>query len=137
MMIKWYLIVLILIVPATSLAQDTFSIVAVDTVTGEIGSAGASCVGPINGVGAYIISDVVEGVGAVHTQASWLSANQQIAHQQLLLGKSPQEIIDWMVAHDAQNNPTVRQYGVVDLTRHGASAAYTGVNCQNYKNHAT
>ena len=27
------------------LAQDTFSIVAVDTVTGEIGSAGASCVG--------------------------------------------------------------------------------------------
>lgn len=117
-------------------AQDTFSIVAVDTVTGEIGSAGASCVGPINGVGAYIISDVVEGVGAIHTQASWLSSNQQTAHQQMLLGKSPQEIIDWMATHDAQGNPTVRQYGVVDLTRRGASAAYTGVNCQNYKNHA-
>ncbi|MBM2841602.1 MAG: secretion protein, partial [Bacteroidetes bacterium] len=80
-------------------AQDTFSIVAVDTVTGEIGSAGASCVGPINGVGAYIISDVVEGVGAIHTQASWLSSNQQTAHQQMLLGKSPQEIIDWMATH--------------------------------------
>ena len=25
-------------------AQDTFSIVAVDTVTGQIGSAGASCI---------------------------------------------------------------------------------------------
>jgi len=117
-------------------AQDTFSIVAVDTVTGEIGSAGASCVGPINGVGAYIISDVVEGVGAIHTQASWLSSNQQTAHQQMLLGRSPQEIIDWMATHDAQGNPTVRQYGVVDLTRRGASAAYTGVNCLNYKNHA-
>jgi uncharacterized Ntn-hydrolase superfamily protein len=118
-------------------AQDTFSIVAVDTVTREIGSAGASCVGPINGVGAYIISDVIEGVGAIHTQASWLSANQQTAHQQMLLGRSPQEIIDWMTTHDAGGNPTVRQYGVVDLTRRGQSAAYTGINCTNYKNHAT
>ena len=118
-------------------AQDTFSIVAVDTVTGEIGSAGASCVSAINGVGAYIISDVIEGVGAIHTQASWLSSNQQTAHQRMLLGDSPQAIIDWMAAHDAQGNPTIRQYGVVDLTRRGASAAYTGVNCQNYKGHST
>jgi uncharacterized Ntn-hydrolase superfamily protein len=118
-------------------AQDTFSIVAVDTVTREIGSAGASCVGPFNGVGAYIISDVVEGVGAIHTQALWISSNQQTAHQQMLLGKSPQEIIDWMATHDAQGDPTGRQYGVVDLTRRGQSAAYTGVNCFDYKNHAT
>lgn len=117
--------------------QDTFSIVAVDTVTGEIGSAGASCVGAINGVGAFILSDVIEGRGAIHTQASWLSANQQTAHNQMLLGLSPQEIIDYMILHDAQNNPTIRQYGIVDLTRRGESAAYTGVNCTNYKNHAT
>lgn len=123
--------------PMVVFAQDTFSIVAVDTVTGEIGSAGASCVSAINGVGAYIISDVIEGVGAIHTQASWLQSNQQTAHQQMLLGKSPQEIIDWMTTHDAQGNPTIRQYGVVDLTRRGLSAAYTGVNCQNYKGHAT
>lgn len=121
----------------TTDAQDTFSIVAVDTVTGEIGSAGASCVGPINGVGAYIISDVIEGVGGIHTQASWLSANQQNAHDRMMEGLSPQEIIDWLVANDAQNNPTIRQYGIVDLTRNGESAAYTGINCLNYKNHAT
>lgn len=118
-------------------AQDTFSIVAVDTLTGEIGSAGASCVGPINGVGAYIISDVIEGVGGIHTQASWLSANQQNAHARMMEGLSPQEIIDWLVANDAQNNPTIRQYGIVDLTRYGESAAYTGINCLNYKNDAT
>ncbi len=117
-------------------AQDTFSIVAVDTVTGEIGSAGASCVGAINGVGAYIISDVIEGVGGIHTQASWLVANQQNAHARMLEGLSPQEIIDWLVANDIQGNPTVRQYGIVDLTRNGESAAYTGENCLNYKNHA-
>ena len=130
-------ICILFLCPAISLAQDTFSIVAVDTMTNEIGSAGASCVGAINGVGAYIISDVVEGVGAIHTQASWLTANQQTAHQQMLLGKSPQEIMDWMTTHDAQSNPTIRQYGAVDLTRHGLSAGYTGVNCQDYKNHAT
>lgn len=118
-------------------AQDTFSIVAVDTVTGEIGSAGASCVGAINGVGAFILSDVLEGIGAIHTQASYLEANQLTARQRMLAGDSPQQIIDYMVAHDAQNNPTIRQYGVVDLRRRGESAAYTGINCIDYKNHAT
>lgn len=128
---------LVVLIRCVSPAQDTFSIVAVDTLTGEIGSAGASCVSNINGVGAYIISDVLEGRGAIHTQASWLSQNQVNARAQMQQGKSPQEIIDWLVANDAGGNPTVRQYGVVDLTRRGASAGYTGVNCTNYKAHAT
>ncbi len=127
----------ILLLQTKSFSQDTFSIVAVDTVTGEIGSAGASCVGPIGGVGAFILSDVIEGVGAIHTQASYLAQNQQNAHNRMLEGLSPQQIIDWLVANDAQNNPTIRQYGIVDLTRDGESAGYTGVNCSNYKNHIT
>ena len=118
-------------------SQDTFSIVAVDTVTGEIGSAGASCVGPIGGVGAFILSDVIEGIGGIHTQASWNATNQQNAHNRMLEGLSPQEIIDWLVANDVQANPTIRQYGIVDLTRNGESAAYTGPNCLDYKNHVT
>jgi uncharacterized Ntn-hydrolase superfamily protein len=117
--------------------QDTFSIVAVDTITGEIGSAGASCVGPIGGVGAFILSDVIEQVGAIHTQASYISANQNYAHSLMLLGLSPQQIIDSLVANDVQNNPTIRQYGIVDLTRNGESAAFTGINCLDYKGHAT
>jgi len=118
-------------------SQDTFSIVAVDTVTGEIGSAGASCVGPIGGIGAFILSDVIEGVGGIHTQAQWNATNQQNARARMLEGLSPQQIIDWLVANDVQGNPTIRQYGIVDLTRNGESAAYTGVNCLNYKNHVT
>jgi uncharacterized Ntn-hydrolase superfamily protein len=125
----------ILLLQTKSFSQDTFSIVAVDTITGEIGSAGASCVGPIGGVGAFILSDVIEGVGAIHTQASYLAQNQQNAHNRMQEGLSPQQIIDWLVANDAQNNPTIRQYGIVDLTRNGESAGYTGVNCSNYKNH--
>jgi len=121
----------------TAHPQDTFSIVAVDTLTGEIGSAGASCVGPINGVGAYILSDVLEGIGAIHTQASYSATNQQTARQRMLLGDSPQQIIDYMITHDVTGNPTIRQYGIVDVRRRGESAAYTGVNCIDYKNHAT
>ena len=117
--------------------QDTFSIVAVDTITGEIGSAGASCVGPFGGVGAFILSDVIEGIGAIHTQAYWNATNQQNAHNRMLEGLSPQQIIDWLIANDAQGDPTIRQYGIVDLTRNGESAAHTGINCDDYKNHVT
>ncbi len=119
------------------LAQDTFSIVAVDSVTGEIGSAGASCVGSSTTYphGAAILSDVIPGIGAIHTQAAWLSSNQQHAHDWMMLGLSPQQIIDSLVAHDAGGNPTTRQYGIVDYNGgHPRSAAYTGINCMNYKN---
>jgi len=116
-------------------AQDTFSIVAIDTVTGEIGSAGASCV-YISGQGVRILSDVHPGVGAIHTQAWYRAENQAYARSLMIQGLSPQQIVDSVVANDAQGNPTLRQYGVVDF-RDGVvrSAAYTGENCDDYKNH--
>jgi uncharacterized Ntn-hydrolase superfamily protein len=118
-------------------AQDTFSICAIDTLTGEVGSAGASCV-YISNQGVMILSDVHPGVGVIHSQASYNSTNQAYARSLMNLGLSPQQIIDSLVANDAQNNPSIRQYGVVDF-RDGIprSAAYTGVNCMDYKNHIT
>ncbi|PKP53340.1 MAG: secretion protein [Bacteroidetes bacterium HGW-Bacteroidetes-1] len=121
-------------------AQDTFSIVAVDTVTGQIGSAGASCIdnSAIAG-GARIISDIIPDRGAIHTQSYWLSANQVNARNRMLAGDSPDEIIDWLVANDAQNLPGRRQYGIVDFNPEGGarSAAFTGVNCMDWKGHIT
>jgi uncharacterized Ntn-hydrolase superfamily protein len=111
-------------------AQDTFSIVAIDPVTGQVGSAGASCV-----TGSIILSDIHPGRGVIHSQASYLAANQTYARTLMNRGYSPQQIIDSMIARDAQNNPTIRQYGIVDLIGGGRTAAYTGVNCTNYKNH--
>ena len=137
---KIYFLLLSILISSCLTAQDTFSIVAVDTITGEIGSAGASC---IDGIqiegGALIISDVIPGRGGIHTQAYWNTVNQQNAHARMLEGLSPQEIIDWLVANDAQNNPSIRQYGIVDFdfVGHSRSAGYTGSNCQNYKNHIT
>ncbi len=122
---------------ASSMAQDTFSIVAIDSITGEIGSAGASCVGSSSTYphGAQILSDVIPGIGVIHTQAAWTPVNQQNAHAWMMLGLPPQQIIDSLVAHDANNNPTTRQYGITDYNGgHPRSASYTGINCLNYKN---
>jgi len=124
-----------------SQGQDTFSIVAVDSLTGQIGSAGASCVGyiiPTYPHGAQIISDLIPGTGAIHTQAQWNATNQQNAHTRMLAGDSPAQILSWVTLHDAQNDSTVRQYGVVDYNNgHPRSAGFTGTNCLNYKNHIT
>ncbi len=121
----------------TGFSQDTFSICAIDTITGEVGSAGASCIdeNAIAG-GCVILSDVIPGVGVIHTQAYWNPNNQTNAHNLMVGGSSPQEIIDHMVANDVQNNPHIRQYGVVDLFEGSARcAAYTGMNCDDYKDH--
>ena len=112
------------------LSDDTFSIVAIDTVTGQVGSAGASCI-----QGSIIISDIHPGLGAIHTQSYWNALNQDSASSLMEQGYSPQEIIDWLIENDAQNNPTIRQYGVVDLINGGRSAAFTGENCSDFKGH--
>ena len=121
-------------------SQHTFSIVAVDTVTGEIGSAGATCLDDISfpgSGGAIIISDVLPDVGAVHTQASWIAANQNNANRLLNEGRSAAEIVDWVVQNDAQFNSTIRQYGAVTIKDSLSSASHTGVNCFNEKDHRT
>jgi len=112
------------------LSNDTFSIVAVDTLTGQIGSAGASCI-----QGSIIISDIHPGLGAIHTQSYWNASNQDNASSLMEQGYAPQDIIDWLVENDAQNDPTIRQYGVVDLLEGGRSAAFTGENCSDFKGH--
>ena len=112
------------------LSNDTFSIVAVDTLTGQVGSAGASCI-----QGSIIISDIHPGLGAIHTQSYWNASNQDSASSLMEQGYAPQDIIDWLVENDAQNNPTIRQYGVVDLLNGGRSAAFTGENCSDFKGH--
>ena len=121
-------------------AQDTFSIVALDVATGQVGSAGATCLDDteIEG-GAIIISDVIPDVGAIHTQSYWVPANQNAAHDQVVdNGLSPEELMEWLAANDVQGNPAVRQYGMADLlTGQARAAAFTGNNCMDWKGHIT
>ena len=114
------------------ICQDTFSIVAVNPYTGEVGSAGASCI-----AGSIIISDVHPGHGAIHTQSYWNSGNQNLATNYMNLEFSPEQIIDSLVVNDVQNNSGVRQYGVADLINGGRSAAFSGEDCFDYKGHIT
>lgn len=128
----------------TVFAQDTFSIVAVDTTTGEVGSAGASCLDEIQfpgSKGAIIISDLLPGRGAIHTQSYWNATNQANARLRMEEGFSPQEVIAWLKGHDAQGGFSWvnRQYGIVDFDPQGhpRTAALTGSGCLNWKGHKT
>ena len=124
-MLKKYLLIFLI-----SNLFPTFSIVAIDTQTGDVGSAGGSCI-----AGSIIISDIHPGVGAIHTQSYYLPANQNYASNLMNQGYSPEAIINNLILNDAQNNPSIRQYGIVDLVNNGQSASFTGVNCSDWKGH--
>ncbi|WP_265201147.1 DUF1028 domain-containing protein, partial [Aureitalea sp. L0-47] len=110
---------------------DTFSIVAYDPVSGEIGGAGCSCYsGTID-----FLSDPIRhpstGVllGAIHTQAAYNSTNQAAARARMEAGDTPQQIIDWLVANDPGSGTIgSRQYGIVGIDSNGniSTAGYTG-----------
>jgi uncharacterized Ntn-hydrolase superfamily protein len=121
-------------------AQDTFSIVAVDSITGEVGSAGASCVDMANFplLETDFLGELFPGVGAINTQSYYDATNQLNARLRMLAGDTPQQIIDYLVANDVGGNPTIRQYGIAALVNGvPQAAAYTGVNCLEYKGHLT
>jgi len=122
--------ILVALLTNIKIANSTFSICAIDPVTGEVGSAGASCIS-----NCLILSYVQPGWGVVHVQAAWLQSNYNYAMSLMRLHLTPQQIRDSLIAHDAGGNPSTRQYGIVDLISGGRTAAYTGANCTNYKNH--
>ena len=99
----------------------TFSIVAADPDTGELGVAVQS---KFIAVGA-VVPWARAGVGAVATQ-SW--ANTSFGTKGLeLMGKgfSPQEAMNMMLAEDGEKE--YRQVGMVDAS--GNSASFTGSEC--------
>ena len=118
-----------------SFTQDTFSIVAVDSVTQEVGSAGASFVANAPRSLLNEAFNVHPGVGAIHTQALYNELNQIYANQLMDFGFSPQEIIDSVVSVDSEGDPSARQYIIIDLVNGGRTAAYTGDSCFDYANH--
>jgi uncharacterized Ntn-hydrolase superfamily protein len=121
-------------------AQDTFSIVAADSTSREVGSAGASCVDLFNAGFAdpSFLGQLLPDTGAINTQADYTPANQNNARMRMRAGDTPTQVINWLAKHDAGGNSSVRQYGVVGFTGINVSAAgFTGSNCINYKNHIT
>ncbi|PTM03946.1 MAG: secretion protein [Bacteroidetes bacterium] len=118
--------------------QDTFSIVAVDPNTGEVGSAGASCVDLFQTSleSDDFLGELFPGKGAINSQAYYLPANQKNARVQILKGKNAQEIIEWLKNNDVESKPFFRQYGVVSMTNNSVfTAAFTGDSTDAYTGH--
>ena len=135
---KLLLIIFIILFIKDAISQDTFSIVAIDSITGEVGSAGASCVDmfttgiPTND----FLGQLIPNVGAINTQAYYIPANQTNATNRMNMGDTPSQIIDWLVANDVQSTPEFRQYGIIAMVNGSPqAAAYTGTSTDNYKNH--
>ena len=121
-------------------SQDTFSIVAMDSITGEVGSAGASCVDLTNfpGLPDHFLGELFPNQGAINSQAWYLQANQINARNRMNAGDTPSEIIDWLVNNDVNNQPQLRQYGIVAMVNGvPETAAHTGSSTDDYKNHIT
>ncbi len=105
----------------------TFSIVAFDPATGELGVAVES---KYFGVGS-VVPWAKAGVGAVATQAR---AKVSFGPEGLNLmesGKSPREALDVLLAADA--NSGERQVGMIDAQ--GRTAAHTGTQCIDFAGH--
>lgn len=121
---------LLLMYSLLSFAQDTFSIVAADPVTGEVGSAGASCLDLyVNNTDwdPDFITDVLPGKAAINTQAYVNLTSKNNASQRMLAGNSSSQIINWLINHDAQGTSEIRQYGIAALINGAASVkAYRG-----------
>lgn len=118
-------------------SQDTFSILAFDSITGEVGGAGASCV-DLNGsfFSNDFIIELFPNEGAIATQASYITANQVNARNRFTAGDSPTQLLSFMQANDIASDPSVRQYGVIRRnTGYPKATAFTGTNCMAYKNH--
>jgi uncharacterized Ntn-hydrolase superfamily protein len=109
------------------LATSTFSIVARDPETGDLGVAVAS---KFLAVGAVVPWAQAE-VGAVATQA-WANARYgPLGLAMMTQGLSAQEALEALISGDPQH--VRRQAGLVDAQ--GRAAAYTGQECTEWAGH--
>lgn len=99
----------------------TFSIVALDPETGDLGVGVASKFFAVGAVVPYAKA----GVGAIATQSYANPTYGPRGLELLSAGLSPQGVLWRLLADDP--NPEVRQVGIVDA--HGRSANHTGSGC--------
>ena len=112
---------------APAVRAGTFSIVAADPATGEVGVAVQSKYFAVGSV----VSWAKAGVGAVATQAAAVAAYGPRTLAVLAEGTSPQDALVRVLADDEQRE--TRQLGVV--TAAGDAAAWTGSECVPWAGH--
>lgn len=133
------------LLPLSSLwAQHTFSIVAVDPVTGEVGSAGATCLtsSDCGGCGgAVIISQLTPGLGAINAQATVCipNSNANNGNAQIAQGLQASAVLNSLLIFDGCQfgDTSNRQYGIVTLDSSNIPSAvsFTGSSALSYAGH--
>jgi len=115
-------VVLASLVPLSAFA--TWSVIAVDMVTGRVVIASATCVNDndefLKGVQAVIVPGI--GVAACQASVDRTKANQMLVFTELQKGTDPARIIELLSQDPAFQS---RQFGIVDLK--GRSAGHSGL----------
>jgi uncharacterized Ntn-hydrolase superfamily protein len=106
----------------------TFSIVAIDTATGDVGAAVASKFLAVGNIVPWVAADA----GAVATQAL-CNATYGPDGLALLGHASAQDVLATLLSRDMR--PERRQVGMVDAR--GGAASHTGSGCQPWAGHRT
>ncbi len=103
----------------------TWSIVAVDPQTGEVGSAGASYTPSV-----WPILGIYGGHGVVVAQAAGNDAARMMAVKMLGQDYSAAQIMDAVTDPDYNSGRANQQFGLASLS--GGTAAFTGDNCTSW-----
>lgn len=104
-------------------AHATWSVIATDTQTRQVGAAVTSCVGSLD---LTIAVSTAPGFGVVDAQATFDPSfkGRNLAAERLRAGEPPAEIIADITDAGYDDDAGVRQFAVVDLQ--GRAAAFTG-----------
>ncbi len=103
---------------------NTWSIVAADPESGDVGVAAASCVPNVH---IDAVAALVPGKGAAATQAYWDQENRDKVYELLLAGNLATDIIREVTDPGFDADHGIRQYGVVTIGDGSTTvAAFTG-----------
>ncbi len=113
------ILILILAIFFTTNANATWSIIAVDRDTGEIGIAGASCTFDVQG-----IASIVPGKGAIVVQAASSYFARMKGVELMSKDTPPVEILKAM--SNKEFEPEKQQYGILVLSKDIAPLVHSG-----------
>lgn len=125
-------IVLLVLLSTLFISQSyaTWSIIAVDRKTGEIGIVGASCTFDVSGV-----ASIVPGKGAIVVQAGSSYPARMKGVELMSNGENLSDILNAMT--EEKYDPERQQYGIILLNTEASPLVYSGNKISDWKGQKT
>lgn len=112
---------------AAAQALATWSIIIVDTATGEVAIGQATCLANFNLQTASAVVFVGKGAGCAQSFVDTTGANRVAMFNGFNNSVGLQQILNQLIAQDPSFQ--FRQYGMVSLYDNGSALTFTGTNC--------